>query len=263
MKDQTTLETVTRRNFNRSILATVVAAPIGLSMACNGEPANDCKCPDGKGQPFKCAVVPEGLEIEPHEPPIGVSNGSLRMECKSNMVKQTVGSGHRPYSYKIPKYTGIYLLQVLTEREKYFTNFFYYLAFYPCYLGLWLQKKAPAGSADPWIPKDTSGEPQVLFTFVKTGQLIEFVLEIDKEFSYADSYKPSRPHRYEHPGYSGEHFRIAKWSLFYPTPANVITGIDGSKFEEDLTLQGSDINGFQLAVTFEHVDHYKNRLNLT
>lgn len=84
MKDQKKDLGISRRNFNKALVATAVTAPIGASLvSCSKPPAsNPCSCPDHQGQPIKCASILEDLELEPHEPPIGVSNGSVKLDLE-------------------------------------------------------------------------------------------------------------------------------------------------------------------------------------
>lgn len=269
MKDGTNeVVSTSRRNFTTALLTAAAAAPLAASMpGCSKPTADPCSCPDPKGQPVKCSFVIPGLELEPHEPPIGGGGGSFKLETYRPLVlKATSGSAARPFKYEptTPYYTEIYKVQVISEKEKYFLSDHYYLNFRQSYLGIWLQNnRAVAGSPADWYPPIVSGtEPQILFTFVNRDGINYFVLESDAELRPSASFKQSRPYRYDHPDYTaGQHFRFAKWSLFYPTPADVITGL-GGPFEEDLSIAGSSTNAFQVLVSFEHVDHYRARKNI-
>jgi hypothetical protein len=243
---------VSRRTFAKSIAAGIVAARVACAtppaQAQTSAPSADpCSCPALGDMPVKCQNIITGLEIEPHEPPVILTNGSLRFEMGRQLSSPTpiTGNPARHFRYKLTEqsYANIHRLQVLTERERLIETFYYY----PnrlCHLRLWLQKSTGAG----WEPLTT--EPQILISFTINAQGIpEFSLETDMRLNTrANSFKPSRPNRYEHPGLGGTaHFRLAKWRLADPVTGNVIS----TGFEDDLTPANSGINGFQLAVLFE------------
>ena len=268
MEDQSKqIEKTSRRNFTKTMIAAAVAGPIIASMTgCPKPPASEsCTCPEPQpGEPIKCEFKIPGMETEPHEPPIIVTNGSLRLDLNRELIASRIGPGVRNYQYKLREeyYTEINRVQVLSERERYISTYYYYLNFRQAYLGLWLQKNtATMPNQDPVWDPPTSGEPQILFSFYRNGPYNYLALETDLELTQS-RFKRLRRFRYEHPVYSpNQAFRLAKWSLFYPTPANVITG-GGFPFEEDLTASASTSESFQLAVTFEHVDHYRKRNNI-
>lgn len=257
-----------RRHFTKAIVAAAVAVPIVVSMTGCPKPSkpDPCTCPEPQpAEPIKCEFRIPGMETEPHEPPIIVSNGSLRVDLSREFdTSIEIGPGVRNYRYKLKEeyFTEINRVQVLTEREKNISTDYYYLNFRQAYLGLWLQKNTAPADQDPvWTPP-ISGEPQILFSFYRKDLYNYFALETDLPLTQS-RFKRLRRYRYEHPGYApNQAFRLTKWSLFYPTFADVIA-VGGTRFEEDLTATNSASEGFQLAVTFEHVDHYRKRNNIT
>jgi len=256
-----------RRQFTKSVVAATIAVPIVASMtACPKPPtSNPCTCPDpSEGEPVKCEFRMPGLETEPHEPPITVTSGSFKLDLnRAFRPPERTGSTDRPWRYKLAEeyYTEINRVQVLTERDHNISTDYYYLNFRQAYLGIWLQKNTAAANQTPvWSPFTV--EPQILFMFYRNGDYNLFALETDQELT-PSRFKRLRPYRYEHPEYpQTQAFRLAKWSLFYPTPANVIT-VGGTRFEDDLTTEGTTSEGFQLGVTFEHKESYRKRHNLS
>lgn len=264
---------VSRRSFTKSIAAAVVAAQAACAATPTPEQNSSQRMPEGSAsptrtpspcscdapadQPIKCQNIIEGLEAEPHEPPIVITNGSLRFDIGRELGPPQNITGHpvRHFRYSLTEqsYANIHRAQVLTERDKSIDNFFYY-PIRRCHLGLWLQKKTGTG----WDPLTT--EPQILVAFtINTQGLPEFSLETDRPLNAkSNSYKPSRPNRYEHPGLGGtDHFRLAKWRLSDPASTGTVI-FPG--FEGDLTTEGSDINGFQLSVSFEDFPRLLERL---
>ena len=262
---------VSRRSFAKSIAAAVVAAQVASATtpeqnssqrtpekASPTRTPDPCSCDAPADQPIKCQNVVAGLETEPHEPPIILTNGSLRFDIGRELKfppDNITGHSVRHFKFKLTEqsYANIHRVQVLTERDKSIENFFYY-PIRRCHLGLWLQKRMGMG----WEP--LSAEPQILIAFTINPQGIpEFSLETDKLLNTkSNSFKPSRPNRYEHPGLGGmEHFRLAKWRLSDPASTGTVI-FPG--FEDDLTSAGSDINGFQLAVSFEDFPRLLERL---
>ncbi|HEY0079341.1 MAG TPA: hypothetical protein VGB73_12060 [Pyrinomonadaceae bacterium] len=236
-----------RRTFAKSISAALLAlasSPITLMASQRrGRRRSTTRAKEERGPQKK--VICRPLLLKTHEPPIIITNGSLRFDLEKKLIK----SGTGPYIYSIDgdRYTDISRIEVVAERKNGAHGIIRYIPRQRSRLKLWLQKK-PTKDA-PWGAIST--QPQVTFTFASDADSllsIESERQLEGDFPTHNS---SRPYRYNfvYPATEAFHFRLAKWSLHRLSTDTVISS-PGGPFAGEVSEQ--DDLGFQITVFFTH-----------
>jgi hypothetical protein len=197
-------------------------------------------------------LIPTG---EPHEPPMGFEDGSLRLTWKHEIVERNdspVPNDPRPRKYVLGESGRIFgpvaVVRVLTERggnepqHGGTVGFKRYIV--PrnkrARLLIWLHQLNRASNETNFDYEPKSSEPQIL---IKGEDLL---VETDRQLrGKYQTYKPNRQFGYEHPGFA-RHFRIAAWAIVDEHGSTITENDDA--FGESF----SDVNqdGYKIHVSF-------------
>jgi hypothetical protein len=246
--DQDYPDKPSRRVFSKSVATALILAPLTISSTCR-KPKD--KCPE------------LGSPEEPHEPPIIIGGGSLRMECEKIMKRVSdINVPPRMHLYRFGEYQNYHYgkmvrLEVITEYERLFTH--------DCYplddlstptLKIWLQRyQSNAWEAADIDPQRTDSHIYMRYQQAQAqGQTFdEAVLETDKEFGAPQlGFKLDVTYKHAHAGYGANvHFRIGRWQLL--DGASVVQqGVVGPR---SLSTGSGPVQvlGFQLVPRFNHL----------
>jgi hypothetical protein len=154
--------------------------------------------------------LPSGLE--PHEPPMGLEDGSLTVTWNKRLVLNDQSSDDpRPFKYVAEDASpgSVAVVRVQTEQDDGHVLFTRYIipASFGAQLLIWLQQLTVSSPADQPVFENKTNQPQIL---LRGNSLI--VMETDKPFTAFDTFKEHRPFGFQHPGYF-RHFRIAAWAI--------------------------------------------------
>jgi hypothetical protein len=241
------LQGISRRRFSKSIIASLMAAPLVSSLS-------SCKA---KREPLPSIKRCEGNVSDfPHEPPIGVSDGgSLIIEVpEHNKILtpvQNVPGDARPFKHILgtANFTSIQEVRALKRPKSQRPSFVIYslLPDPKFQLRIWLAHLSiNSGTLEDQYESVPDGtEPHLILK--PTSPQIETQGQLQDATNVVMSHKTSVPYRYQYPQAADErHFRIGKWQIT-DDKGTVVQDADGNLFQSD-----TDSDSYELFVSFNH-----------
>lgn len=243
MKDHpSNLDDPSRRLFAKSAATALVAAPLAAALAgCSQQPAEQQRAATNASPQASPASTPGCIPCESgaagecqkctydmdvggitHEPPIIIGSGSLRFDLYRNIVlTDTVSADPRPKKYKLAAtpdhYKTIDTVRVITEDETGDIKVTDYKLSESAggKVLIWLDQlkmENPGSLGDEYDYDQSTAELGKPAHLMITGN--PFLIEADKPLTgRMASNKRKRPHRWAHPGFGRNHFRIGRWEI--------------------------------------------------
>jgi hypothetical protein len=247
------VEKRSRRDFTKSVAASLIAAPLLTALAGRKTSAKNGLAPlEAPRKISGCEIRDDQFLLSDHIPPTSFDEGSFLIELGHKLQRQADQSGPRPKKFIVApadpakQYGQISMLQVLTEMEHRFD----YIAYifepeHSAQLQFWfkkLKKANPSEGAEEIDFEPINPDVTPANVLVKGGPPMVLEMDRDHDGRKATS-KTQRLHKFVHKGF-GKNFRIHQWQVVGANGRDVLRDRDGH------LIQGGGEDGYRFLVSF-------------